>query len=147
MIERLEIEFRQRRFAAADFEIGLVVGADRGGGVREIRDGAEDGVGFFGDLRKLGFGGGGLLAQAAAFGFAGLALGRVFCLPIDLLTSLALRFNSSDSACLALRSASRVTNRATSAFEPRLALLRVTSSTFSTMKRRSSMGVEGEGEG
>ena len=83
------------RFAAAEFEIRLIVGADRGGGMREVRNCPQDRC----RLRsassvELGFGGGGLLAQAAAFGLAGLALGGILGLADRLadFVGLAIQF-------------------------------------------------------
>ncbi len=76
VIQRLEIELRQRRLAAEELQVRLVVHADRGGGVREIGNRPHDRVRFGHDLVELLLDLGGLVADAAAFLLQRLALLR-----------------------------------------------------------------------
>ena len=66
VIERLEIELRQRRLAAEQLQVRLVVRADRGVGMREVGDRAVDGVQLGGERVELGLRRLRLLAQLPA---------------------------------------------------------------------------------
>ena len=106
--------------AAADLEVRLVVDADRRVGMRQVGNRAQDRVGLGRRSRpaRLAPRWSARAASRPSALRASRSAGSL-ALPIDLLTSLAWRFSSSTSACLALRWLSSATNRATSACEPR----------------------------
>ncbi len=143
VVQRLEVELRQRRLAAEQLQVRLVVHADR------ARRGAR-GWGSAGGSsptrrrsRRVPPARPGSFREAAApRSFRASRSAGSLALPIDLETSFAWRLSSSTSICMALRSASSCTKRSTSTFTPRLTQFCLTSSAFSTMNRRSSMGKE-----
>ena len=78
VIERLEIELRLRGLAAANFEVRLIVGAQRSVGMRHVGDRALDGVHLGQHRVEFGLRRRGLLAELPAFILAGFAFGGVF---------------------------------------------------------------------
>ncbi len=78
VVQRLEIELRQRRLAAKQLQVRLVVHADRRVGVRHVGNLPVDRVQLGGHLRRVPLCSGlGLLAKLPALFLAGLAFGRV----------------------------------------------------------------------
>ena len=68
VVQRLEIERRQGRLAAEQLEVGLVVDADRGVGVRDIGDRAMDRLLLDGDGVQFRLDFGGPSAEVASLG-------------------------------------------------------------------------------
>ena len=66
VIQRLEIEHRQRRLAAEEFQIGLIVRAQRGVGMREVGNRALNRLLLGSDAIELLLDLAGPLAEAAA---------------------------------------------------------------------------------
>ena len=140
VVQRLEIELRQRRLAAEQFQVRLVVDADGRGGVREIGNRPQDRLRLGGDLVELSAecrAASSRMRRPSSFRASrcsgrGLAdrPGRLVGLAIGLVD---LRFAASR------RWVSSSTNRSTSAVAPRLLQFCLTSSAFSTMNLRSSM--------
>ncbi len=78
VIQRLEIELRQRGLAAEQFEVRLVVHADRGVGMREVGNLPVERLQLDGQRVELRLASLRLFAQQPALFLAGLAFGRVF---------------------------------------------------------------------
>ena len=94
VVQRRKVELGQRRVAAEQFQVRLVVHADRRVGVRQVGNLPVDRVQFGGHLVELRLDGLRLLADLPALVFAGLALGRVLGLADRLgdLVRLAIEF-------------------------------------------------------
>ena len=78
VIERFEVEFRQRGLSFADLQVCLIVGAGRRVGMRHVGNRTMDHVEIGADALQLGLRGGSLLAQLASLILARFTLGRVF---------------------------------------------------------------------
>lgn len=77
VIDRREVELRQRRFALCDFDVRIVAGPARGLGMRHVWDAALNGVHLFGQRREFLLDRADQLAKLTPFFLLRLALGRI----------------------------------------------------------------------
>ena len=143
VIERLEIELRDGRLAARDFEVRLVVDSHRCSRVGEVGNHPHDRVRLSRDLVEPLLDGGGLVADAAALFLQSVSLvGRRLADGARSLVGLAIGLVQ--LRLQRLRSVSSATKRSTSAVALRFLQLSLTSSALSTMNLGSSMGARGK---